>query len=309
MNNFFCDIITRLFYLFRKINIMLKKIIIFFVLIINTLLAADKVNLYFNKNSIKNAQTTVLYLNGKDIKEPKLTITDKKININFNKLPLKNNSYYALIPTSYYDINKKIKIIVSYIKEKNKDFKSIYLNVKEGDYKSEVINVKSSKVKLNNKAKERTQKEYKEAMNIYNTFSTKKLWNKKFILPLHTPITSDFGTKRVYNNSLKGYHSGTDFKANIGTKIVAANDGVVVLAKNRFYAGNSIIIDHGQGVYTCYYHLNKFLVKPNQKVKRGQIIALSGKTGRVTGPHLHFSARVNSVQVDPLQLIKTLNKL
>ncbi|WP_258238481.1 M23 family metallopeptidase [Arcobacter sp. CECT 8986] len=287
---------------------MLKKIIIFYILLMTSLFAS-KIDLYFNKNTINNAQTAILYLNAKDIKEPKLTILDKKININFYKLPNKNNSYYALVPASYYDMNKKIKVIVSYIKDNKKDFESIYLNIKEGDYKSEVIKVKSSKVTLNTKSKDRTQKEYKEAMDIYNTFTNKRLWNKKFILPLNTSITSDFGTKRVYNNTLKGYHSGTDFKAKVGTKIVAANDGVVVLTKNRFYAGNSIIINHGQGVYTCYYHLSKFLVKPNQKVKRGEVIALSGKTGRVTGPHLHFSTRVNSIQVDPLQLIKILNEL
>ncbi len=81
-----------------------------------------------------------------------------------------------------------------------------------------------------------------------------------------------------------------------------------MLAQDRFYAGNSIIIDHGQGVYTCYYHLSKFKVKEGDRVQRGEVIALSGDTGRITGPHLHFSARVGGLQVDPLQLIELLNK-
>ncbi|RXJ88178.1 M23 family metallopeptidase [Arcobacter sp. CECT 8985] len=284
-----------------------KSILLTLVIFIN--LFANQTKLYFNKNSISNAQTAVLYLEAKDITNPKLTILENKININFHKLNGKKNIYYALVPSSYYDINKKLKIIVSYTKNNKKLFDSIYLNVKEGTYKSEIIKVKSSKVTLNKRTKKRTKTEYSNAMKIYHTFTPKKLWKDKFILPLNSPITSAFGTKRVYNNTLKGYHSGTDFKAKVGTKIIAANDGIVVLTKNRFYAGNSIIIDHGQGIYTCYYHLSKFLVTKNQRVKRGQVIALSGKTGRVTGPHLHFSARVNSVQVDPLQLIEILNNL
>lgn len=287
----------------------MKKVAILLTLIIS-FLSSNELKLNFEPKTITNAQTALLHLNAKNIKEPKLTVLDeKKTNIEFFKNPFKEDSFYALIPVSYYKKIEDYKVIVSYLKDGKKVFNSTYLKLKNGTYKSEVINVKSSKVTLNKKDKLRTKKEYQEAMNIYNTTTKKLLWHKDFIYPLNSKITSEFGTKRVYNNKIKSYHSGTDFRAAVGTKIKAANDGVVVLAKHRFYAGNSIIIDHGHGVYTCYYHLSKMNFKENDKVKRGDIIGLSGNTGRVTGPHLHFSARVNSVQVDPMQLITILNKI
>lgn len=289
---------------------MIKKLLLLITLIFINFANSEDIKLHFENKEITNAQTALLYLDAKNIKEPKLTVLNKeKTNIDFFKNPFKKNSFYALIPMSYYKNIKPYKIIVSYEKNNVKKFKSTSLILKNGKYKSEVINVKSSKVTLSKKNKQRTKKEYKEAMDIYNTVNKEILWNSDFIYPLNTKITSEFGTKRVYNNKIKSYHSGTDFRASIGTPIKAANDGIVVLSKHRFYAGNSIIIDHGQGVYTCYYHLSKMNFKKSQKVKKGEVIGLSGNTGRVTGPHLHFSARVNSVQVDPMQLITILNKI
>ena len=144
-------------------------------------------------------------------------------------------------------------------------------------------------------------------MKIYGTSTKENYLTSEFIQPLNSFITSAFGKARVYNDTLKGYHSGTDFRAKIGTPIQASNDGVVVLAKDRFYAGGTILIDHGQGIYTCYYHMSKFDVKVDDKIKKGDIIGLSGDSGRVSGPHLHFSVRVGGVQVDPLQFIALMN--
>jgi len=145
-------------------------------------------------------------------------------------------------------------------------------------------------------------------MKIYNTITPKNYVNSKYIVPMQSKITSSFGKARVYNSTLNGYHSGTDFRAKVGTPIVASNAGKVVLAQDRFYSGNSIIIDHGQGIYSCYYHLSEFKVKKGDIVKKSQLIGLSGATGRITGPHLHFSIRVGGLQVDPLQLIALLNE-
>ncbi len=145
-------------------------------------------------------------------------------------------------------------------------------------------------------------------MKIYGTVTKESYINSKFILPLDSFITSDFGKARVYNGSLKGYHSGTDFRAIVGTPLIASYDGVVALVKDRFYSGGTVLINHGQGIYTCYFHMSAFDVKKDEKVKKGQVIGLSGVSGRVTGPHLHFAVRINAVQVDPLQFIELMNK-
>lgn len=111
----------------------------------------------------------------------------------------------------------------------------------------------------------------------------------------------------MFNNTLKSYHSGTDFRAAIGTPIKAINDGIVKISKDRFYAGGSVVIDHGAGIYSQYYHLSKMNVKVGDIVKKGDIVGLSGDTGRVSGPHLHFGIMVNNNQVNPLNFIETIN--
>ncbi len=271
---------------------------------------AKDVQLTLASKNIANAQTVLLSLKASNIKKPKLTLMgERKMNLNFEVNPFKVDEYYALVPISYYAQLKQHQIIISYLQENKKYFKSVKFNVKEGNYKSETIQVAQSKVKPNNKNKQRTKKEYKEAMDIYKRYTPKQYWNSDFVYPMTSKITSAFGTKRVYNNLLKSYHSGTDFKAPTGTKIHAVNAGVVRLASDRYYAGNSVILDHGKGVYTCYFHLSKIKVKVGQQVKKNELLGLSGATGRVTGPHLHFSARVHGVQVDPMQLLEILNQL
>ncbi len=278
----------------------MKKIFIL-LFIINQLIFA----LEISSKKVENANTLFLKIVKENIKDPKLTFDSH--NINFFRLPNKKDSYYALVPISYYKDLKKYKIIISYIENEKKVFKGIPIEVIDGKYKSEVINVDSSKVILSEKNKKRVSQEYKEAMKIYNTTTETLYISDKFIYPLETKITSDFGKKRVYNGSLKSYHSGTDYRAKVGTKIKAINNGKVVIAKNRFYAGNSIVLDHGNGIYSGYYHLNKMNYKEGDLVKKGDIIGLSGSTGRVTGPHLHFSFRIHGIQVDPLQAIDLLN--
>ena len=250
-----------------------------------------------------------------------ILIFKKEKNVTYQKLLVGKRSYkifqhprderklYALLPESYYKKPATQKVKVVYTKDKKKMSKTLLFKVVDGKYKKETIHVQKSKVNpTSKKVKKRTAKEYAQAMKIYGTISPKNYVTSPYIIPLHSKITSEFGKARVYNDTLKGYHSGTDFRAKMGTPIIASNDGKVVLATNRFYSGNSIIIDHGQGIYTCYYHLSKFKVKKGDMVKRGELIGLSGDTGRITGPHLHFSARVGGLQVDPLQLVKLLNK-
>ena len=98
-------------------------------------------------------------------------------------------------------------------------------------------------------------------------------------------------------------YEGTDFQAKDNTPIIASNSGIVRISGNRFYAGNSIVIDHGQGVYSCYFHLNTMNFKVGDFIKKGEVLGLSGSTGRVTGPHLHFTFRINCLQLLLLKIL------
>lgn len=277
------------------------------ILLLSFILFLNLNALNISSSKVKNANTVLVKIKEENISDPKLTF-DKQ-NINFYKNPFISDSYYALLPISYYQKLGKNRIIFSYLKNNQKIFKGLDLNVIDGNYESEVINVKPSIFKPNKQRQVRTKKEYEEAMKVYNSSSPELYWNEDFIYPLNSKITSNFGTKRVYNKELKSYHGGTDFQAKENTPILASNSGIVRISENRFYAGNSIVIDHGHGVYSCYFHLNTMNYKVGDFIKKGEVLGLSGSTGRVTGPHLHFTFRINGLQVDPLQAIEVLNNL
>ena len=133
---------------------------------------------------------------------------------------------------------------------------------------------------------------------------TPPMWTSPFLRPRDAAVTSGFGSGRAFNGTLTSRHLGVDFRGGIGAPIRAANRGVVALVDDFFLAGNVIYIDHGGGVVTSYFHLSKALVATGDRVERGQEIGLIGATGRVTGPHLHWSARYGEVTVNPLDLVK-----
>jgi murein DD-endopeptidase MepM/ murein hydrolase activator NlpD len=155
----------------------------------------------------------------------------------------------------------------------------------------------------------RIQTERSELKEIYAKSLATRTWETPFDNPVMNDITSPFGSRRVFNGKMKSYHSGVDYRAPIGTPVYAANSGTVKLAKNLFYSGNLVLIDHGQGLFTQYGHLSEIRVTPGQQVEKGDQIGLSGATGRVNGPHLHWGVKLNGVNIDPLQLMKISQRL
>jgi murein DD-endopeptidase MepM/ murein hydrolase activator NlpD len=135
-------------------------------------------------------------------------------------------------------------------------------------------------------------------------------WSGDFVPPVQGKATSSFGMTRMFNEELTSTHRGTDFLVGEGSPVVASNSGTVVLAKELFYEGNCVIVDHGQRFFTIYMHLSKIEVKTGIKLRKGERLGLSGQTGRVTGPHLHMGVRWNGAYLDPTKLLAlTLPKL
>ena len=128
-------------------------------------------------------------------------------------------------------------------------------------------------------------------------------WSGDFIAPVSLAISENYGTSRTFNGKLASLHSGTDFRAPAGTPVHASNDGEVILARELYYEGNCVVIDHGLGFMTMYMHLSKLDVKMGDKVKKNEVIGLSGGTGRVTGPHLHMAVRWSGLYLDPVKLL------
>jgi murein DD-endopeptidase MepM/ murein hydrolase activator NlpD len=152
----------------------------------------------------------------------------------------------------------------------------------------------------------RIQREAKELERIWQTSTSPKLWEGGFVPPVPQPANSAFGTRTILNGELRSPHSGADFGSPTGTPIKAPNAGRVVLADSLYYTGNTIVIDHGLGLYSLFAHLSEVGVHVEDLVKTGDVIGAVGATGRVTGPHLHWSVRVNGARVDPVSLLEVL---
>ena len=280
------------------------RFLLLFSFLLTCVFAFDVVTI---EKTIANGKTALLeFEEQKDVTYESAALEQKKYTI--FKHPSKNERYYVLIPISYETKPQEKKVEIFYKENGVQKTKTVVLDVQDGKYEKETLQVDGSKVTLSPEDKARTEKEYAEAMEIYKKATPKTLVSSDFIVPLDSKITSDFGKARVYNGSLKSYHGGTDFRAAVGVPVIAANDGKVVLVQDRFYSGQSVIIDHGHGVYTCYFHMSKFHVKESQDVKKGEVIGLSGSSGRVSGPHLHFGVRVGGEQVDPLHFIALANE-
>jgi murein DD-endopeptidase MepM/ murein hydrolase activator NlpD len=136
-----------------------------------------------------------------------------------------------------------------------------------------------------------------------NAHKSLPMWTRAFRKPRESRITSQFGTGRMFNGAVSSRHLGVDYQGAVGAPVFAANRGVVALVDTFFLAGRVVYVDHGGGVVTGYFHLTKPLVAKGDTVARGQQIGTVGATGRVTGPHLHWSARYGAITVNPGDLI------
>lgn len=138
----------------------------------------------------------------------------------------------------------------------------------------------------------------------FATSAAEPLWTGDFHAPVTAAPTDSFGTRRMFNGKLASIHKGMDFRAASGTVVRAGNSGIVVLARPLYYEGNCVIIDHGLGLFTLSMHFSRIDVKEGQHVAKGDRLGLSGATGRVTGPHMHWAVRWQGAYLDPAKLLK-----
>ena len=167
-------------------------------------------------------------------------------------------------------------------------------------YKSQHITLKNkSHVNPDPKQLERFERERKEQDAAYRRFRVTAPSNVSLDPPVHGRLSSPFGLRRFFNGEERNAHSGLDFAVPLGTAVKAPADGVVTIVADYFFNGKTVFIDHGQGFVTMYCHLSSAAVSIGQEVRRGQVIAEVGATGRATGPHLHWNVSLNNVRVDP----------
>lgn len=181
------------------------------------------------------------------------------------------------------------------------------IGVLQPTYPSERLSVAPNMAEPDSAARIRIARDVARAREVSRgAHATERLWQGAFVLPRPSRITSQFGTGREYNGKVTSRHMGTDFDGRVGSPIVATNRGRVALVARFYLAGNVVYLDHGEGLISAYFHLSRTLVKPGEMVEKGQLIGRVGRTGRVTGPHLHWVMRYGGVTVDPLSVVSLL---
>lgn len=178
------------------------------------------------------------------------------------------------------------------------------IQVADGGFPVQRLEVAPKFVELSSKDLARAHRETSELNRIFSSSTPERLWQRGFQAPVsgYSPSGS-FGKRRVFNGQPRSPHSGEDFSAPAGAPVVATARGRVVLAKELFFLGNTVMLDHGFGLISFYGHLSEIDVEPGVLVDSGSLIGKVGATGRVTGAHLHWGVRLGDARVDPMKLL------
>jgi murein DD-endopeptidase MepM/ murein hydrolase activator NlpD len=161
-------------------------------------------------------------------------------------------------------------------------------------------------VDLDAETLERVRGEQAVMAAIWEKWQEGPYWWSSFGPPLEgaPDVTGEFGLRRILNGQPRSPHSGVDFRASLGTPVLASNGGLVVYTGEMFFNGKSVILHHGGGLFTTYYHLDGYRVQSGQEVAKGEVVGWVGASGRATGPHLHWGASLRGVRFDPRRLLE-----
>lgn len=177
------------------------------------------------------------------------------------------------------------------------------LKIAAGRFRVQRLSVDPRYVEVPKEEEERVKADQARVEEAYRRGSAVRLWTS-FARPVGAPSQGNFGARRVYNGKTRSFHAGLDLAAAEGTPVAAAGDGRVVLAGELYFSGGTVLLDHGAGLFTQYFHLSRIDVKEGDAVTKGACLGASGHTGRVTGPHLHWGARLRGARVNPEDLLK-----
>ncbi|PYM96755.1 MAG: peptidase M23 [Candidatus Rokuibacteriota bacterium] len=178
------------------------------------------------------------------------------------------------------------------------------LRIQRREFSVERLTLPPGMVDLDPETERRATAESKRLATAYRMITPDRFWRGKFTKPVGVAGEgTGFGARRVINGQPRSPHGGADYSAPRGTPVVAANSGRVALVADFFFPGRLVVVDHGLGLYTLYFHLDTIAVTEGQRLERGQPLGTVGATGRATGPHLHFGAQMRSARVDPATLL------
>jgi murein DD-endopeptidase MepM/ murein hydrolase activator NlpD len=222
----------------------------------------------------------------------------------------KRGTYEALIGIDLSAKSAKYEMKVLATGEDGVSFsKALRLKVEKTDFAVQKLSLPKAMVELDAKTQERVDQESKRVRNLFQGVREEKLWKGPFSRPLEGELSGAFGVRRVINGQARNPHSGIDLQAEAGTPVAACNSGIVALVDELFFSGKTVILDHGWGLYSMYFHLSEAGVGVGDKLRTGDTIGRVGSTGRSTGPHLHWGMIIRGARVDPLSFLRLTKHL
>lgn len=213
----------------------------------------------------------------------------------------------ALLGIDLDALSGRYEVVIKATSSLQKFFlEKVKLKIKKVHFPIQRLSLPPAMVDLDAKTLARVNGEERRLKELFKKGRAERFWQGGFIKPVPGEVTTSFGVRRVINNLQRSPHTGVDLKAEEGTPVLACNNGVVVMVDDLFFSGKSVILDHGRGFFSMYFHLSQALVKEGKMIRKGDILGRVGSTGRSSGAHLHWGIRINGARVDPLSLLRLL---
>jgi murein DD-endopeptidase MepM/ murein hydrolase activator NlpD len=213
------------------------------------------------------------------------------------------SQWWALLGADLADPPGRTELLLELTEGRDQRMVRIEVEVRAAGFGTQALTLPRHMVDLDAKVLARVNLEQARIAALLERIHPRRLWRGPFLIPVEGQITRTFGMRRLLNGQARNPHSGEDIIAPKGTPVLAAHNGIVRLVDDHFFSGKSVILDHGGGLFTVYFHLNESGVRAGAAVKRGEIIGKVGASGRVTGPHLHWGAVLAGARVNPLGLL------
>lgn len=193
---------------------------------------------------------------------------------------------------------------VTWKKGESTERRQYTIDVVSASFGTEKLTLPKKMVDLDPPTLARVEREQQQMRTLFDKTAGERLWEGDFVVPTEGRIRGTFGQTRIMNGQPRNPHTGEDISAPLGAPVLASNAGKVILVGDFYFNGRSVVIDHGLGLFSMYFHLSEVAVKEGEQVVRGQAIGSVGQSGRATGPHLHWGMRLNGARVNPFSLVE-----
>jgi len=253
------------------------------------------------KKSFSGKQGEVLWIET-PVDNPQATVSGTLLKRNIPFFPVTDSRFAGIVGIDMQDPPGPQKLNITVQLADHTEHLTYTIEIIKEKYAVQHLKLPKDKVDLDSETLKRVRLEQKEMADAFHHIGTQPLWEGAFLEPTKGKVTGRFGSRRVINGQHKRPHSGEDIAAPQGTPVMAINTGTVVATVDHFFSGKGVIIDHGVGLFSMYFHLWEINVQPGQTLKKGEALGKVGATGRATGPHLHWGVRLNGARVNPYAL-------